>query len=172
MTISKESERKFIVKLPSSWAALSELFDDLVDIKRIQQSYLKPEGKEPSARVRKTIAGLTGDKEVSYDFNQKFPIETGVHKEKEYSISKSEYEKHLKNTHPDKAEIEKTRFVFEYNDQTFELDVFKGRLKGLAILEIELNDIDDTVEFPPFLKSVKEVTDDKRFSNFNLANKK
>ena len=42
----------------------------------------------------------------------------------------------------------------------------------MAILEIELEDINDKVELPSFLKVIKEVTEDKRFSNFNLANKK
>ena len=56
-----ESERKFLVKFPTSWSVLSELFDNLIDIWRIHQTYLKPEGDEPSARVRKTISGLTGE---------------------------------------------------------------------------------------------------------------
>ena len=38
-------------------------------------------------------------------------------------------------------------------------------------MEIELEDMDDTVELPPFLKVVKEVTKDKRFSNYFLASK-
>ena len=38
-------------------------------------------------------------------------------------------------------------------------------------MEIELKDKDDTVELPPFIDVVKEVTKDKRFSNFSLADK-
>lgn len=169
MSTKLESERKFLVKFPTSWSVLSELFDNLIDVKRIHQTYLKAEGDEPSARVRKTVEGLTGETETIYHFNQKHPVETGVHKEKEYEITKSQYEKYLKKAHPKKVEVAKTRFVFEYDDQTFELDVFKGHLKGLAILEIELKDIDDTVELPPFLKVMKEVTKDERFTNYYLA---
>lgn len=171
MATKLESERKFLVKFPTSWSALSEMFDDLIDVKRITQTYLKPEGKEPSARVRKTIAGLTGDTETEYHFNQKEFIEAGVHNEKEHELTKSQYEKYLKLAHPDKVEVAKTRFVFKFDDQVFELDVFKGALKGLAILEIELNDIKDTVELPSFLKVIKEVTKDKRFTNFALADR-
>lgn len=68
--------------------------------------------------------------------------------------------------------MEKTRFVFDWHEQRFELDVFKGHLKGLAIMEIELDDKDDTVELPPFINVIKEVTKDKRFNNFSLADKK
>jgi len=172
MSTKLESERKFLVKFPTSWSVLSELFDKLIDVKRIHQTYLKPEGDEPSARVRKTVEGLTGETETVYHYNQKHPVETGVHKEKEHEITKAQYEKYLKKAHPKKVEVAKTRFVFEYNDQTFELDVFKGPLKGLAILEIELEDIDDTVEMPPFLKVIKEVTDNESFTNYALADKK
>jgi len=167
-----EIERKFLVKFPTSWSALSQMFEDLVDVKRISQTYLKPEGKEQAGRVRKTVKGLTGDTDTVYHFNQKKPVDTGVHEETEREISKSEYEKYLRNSNPDKAPIEKTRFVFKYNDQVFELDVFKGPLKGLAILEIELEDKNDTVELPDFLPIIKEVTGDKKYTNFALADKR
>lgn len=172
MATKLEIERKFLVKFPTSWSALSEMFDDLVDVKRISQTYLTPEGDEPAARVRKTVEGLTGDTETVYHFNQKKPVDTGVHEETEREITRAQYEKALKKSNPDKVPVEKTRFVFKYNDQVFELDVFKGPLKGLAILEIELEDKNDTVELPPFLKVVKEVTKDKKFTNFSLADKK
>jgi len=172
MTTKLEIERKFLVKFPTSWSALSEMFDDLVDVKRISQTYLKPDPCEQAARVRKTVKGLTGDLETEYHFNQKKPVDTGVHEETEREIDQKEYEKYLKKSNSDKVPVEKTRFVFKFNDQTFELDVFKGPLKGLAILEIELEDKNDTVELPPFLKVIKEVTKDKRFTNFALADKK
>lgn len=172
MVTKLEIERKFLVKFPTSWSALSEMFDELMDVKRISQTYLKPEGDEPAARVRKTIEGLTGETETVYHFNQKKPVDSGVHEETEREINKSQYEKYLKQSNPGKVAVEKTRFVFKYNDQVFELDVFKGALKGLAILEIELEEKDETVELPPFLKLIREVTKDKKFTNFALADKK
>jgi CYTH domain-containing protein len=172
MPTKLEKERKFLIKLPTSWSDLAELFEYLVDVKRITQTYLKAEPGEQAARVRKTIEGPADDTTTVYHFNQKKPVETGVHEEKEHKISDKEYEKALKKSNPEKCAVEKTRFVFDYHDQTFELDLFKGHLKGLAIMEIELKDMKDTVELPPFLKVVKEVTKDKRYSNFNLADKK
>jgi CYTH domain-containing protein len=172
MSTKLEIERKFLVKFPQSWSDLSSIFDDLVDVKRISQTYLKSEEGEPSARVRKTVEGLTGDTDTVYHYNQKSPVETGVHKEKEYEITKSQYEKHLKNAMPSKVSLDKTRFVFKFDDQIFELDVFKGALKGLAILEIELKNKNQKVELPPFLKVIKEVTEDKKYNNFSLADKK
>jgi CYTH domain-containing protein len=147
------------------------MFDKLIDVKRIVQVYLTAHKGEQAARIRKTVEGLTGNTNTVYHFNQKEPVEPGVHKEKEKEISKKQYANFLKSSNEDKVPVEKTRFVFKYNDQTFELDIFKGALKGLAILEIELKDIKDNVDLPPFLRLIKEVTEDKRFSNFNLANK-
>jgi CYTH domain-containing protein len=172
MSKSLEIERKFLVKFPTSWSELVELFDDLVDVKRISQTYLQHEINEPSPRVRKTVEGLTGETETVYHFNRKKPVSAGVREEEEREISKKEYENYLKKPLPGKVEITKTRFVFNYNDQIFELDVFKGALKGLAILEIELEDKDQPVELPPFLKVIKEVTEDKKYNNFELASKK
>ena len=167
-----EIEKKFLVKFPTSWSRLAELFDGLVDVKRISQTYLKPEGNEPSARVRKTIEGLTGDTDTVYHYNQKKLVEKGVHEETEHEITKKQFENYLKNPHPDKFTVEKTRFVFKYKEQIFELDVFKGPLKGLAILEIELKNRKQKVSLPPFLDIKKEVTDDKRYNNFSLATKR
>ena len=172
MSTHLEIERKFIIEFPKSWFALSELFDGLIDVKRISQTYLKSEEGEQAARVRKTEQGLTGDTEIVYHYNQKKPVESGVHEEKEYEISKKEYEDYLKDANPDKVAVEKTRFVFDFQDQVFELDVFKGPLKGLAILELELKDKDQKIEMPPFLKVLEEVTKDKKFTNFSLADKK
>lgn len=173
MPTKLEKERKFLIKFPTSWSSLAELFEYLVDVKRITQTYLKAEEGEQAARVRKTVEGPTGHTKTVYHFNQKKPTgDTGVHEETEHDISDKEYEKSLKKADPKKVAVEKTRFVFDYNDQTFELDLFKGHLKGLAIMEIELENMEDTVELPPFLKVVKEVTKDKRFSNYSLADKK
>lgn len=167
-----ESERKFLIKFPTSWSALAELFDGIVDVKRISQTYLKAEPGEQAARVRKTIEGLSGDTETVYHYNQKKPVETGVHEETEREISQKKYEEYLKKANASKCSVEKTRFVFKWHDQVFELDLFKGHLKGLAILEIELDDIHDKVELPSFLPIIKEVTEDKRYTNFSLADKK
>jgi CYTH domain-containing protein len=171
MTNKIERERRFLVKFPQSWEALSEMFDDLIDIKRITQTYLKPKDDEPAPRVRKTIEGLSDETKIVYHYNQKKPIETGAHQELEHQISDKKYQEYLKDPYPGKGPVEKTRFVFKYHDQVFELDVFKGPLQGLAILEIELQSKNETVELPPFLEIVKEVTEDKKMNNFYLADR-
>jgi len=172
MSKKLEIERKYLVKFPASWSDLTALFDQLIDVKRISQTYLKSKNGEPSARVRRTLQGLSGDTEVVYHYNQKFFVEDGINDELEKEITKKQYEEYLKNPLPNKFTLEKTRFVFCYKKQTFELDVFKGPLKGLAILEIELKSKDQKVELPPYLKVIKEVTREKKYNNFSLCEKK
>ena len=51
----------------------------------------------------------------------------------------------------------------------WEIDVFEGKNKGIIIAEIELESEEEEFSLPPFVE--KEVTDDKRYSNHNLAKK-
>lgn len=172
MAILLEVERKWLIKSPNSWIDIANIFDNIVDVKRINQTYLTAKPGEQAARVRQTVEGLSGDTSVIYHFNQKKPTgDTGAHEEKEFEISKKEYENYLKKANPTKCAVEKTRFVFKWHDQVFELDLFKGHLKGLAILELEMKDADDTVELPSFLKVIKEITKNKFYTNFALADK-
>lgn len=52
----------------------------------------------------------------------------------------------------------------------WELDRFTGSLEGLILLEIELDHEDDPIPEPPSgVSSLREVTDDKLFTNSRLA---
>ncbi len=51
----------------------------------------------------------------------------------------------------------------------FELDLFEKELEGLAVLEIELDSMDDEVELPPFLNIAREVTHDEKYRNSKMA---
>ena len=102
-----EKERKFVVASITSWSVLADLLKDVVDIKRINQTYLKPKPNEQAARVRQTISGLSGHTKTEYHYNKKKPIETGVHQETEFKISEKEYHQYLKQANPNKCEVEK-----------------------------------------------------------------
>lgn len=167
-----EIERKFLVKFPKSWSEIIKLFSNVVEIQRIEQTYLKTDKDEPAPRIRKVTEGLSGDKSIYYEYNQKFKLNSAAHKEKEKKLNKKQYEKLLEDARNDMMTLSKIRFVFTYNDQLFELDVFKDPLSGLAILEIELKDKNQKIELPPYLNIIKEVTKEKQFNNFELAKKK
>lgn len=63
----------------------------------------------------------------------------------------------------------KTRYVVPHGDFLWEIDVFTDR--ELALAEVELPDTDTVAEIPSWLAPyvVREVTDDKTYSNSSLA---
>lgn len=60
--------------------------------------------------------------------------------------------------------VTKTRYL----SGRWEIDEFHGALDGLVVAEIELNDINETVDLPPFIG--KEVSGDPRYYNSMLSN--
>jgi len=91
-------------------------------------------------------------------------------------LSKEAFDNLMKKT--DNAIIEKTRYLIPYTyysvtkmsdcHVTIELDVFKGRLSGLIMVEVEFDSTEDAREFvsPSWFK--KEVTSDSRYQNANM----
>jgi Uncharacterized protein conserved in bacteria len=64
--------------------------------------------------------------------------------------------------------IEKDRFLVPSGNHTYEVDVFRGRHKGLIIAELELDSESESFEKPDWLG--EEVTGDERYYNAYLAN--
>ena len=56
-----------------------------------------------------------------------------------------------------------------YQNQYFEIDVYPF-WQDKAIMEIELSNQDEKIEFPKEIKVIREVTDDDNYKNANLAN--
>ena len=70
---------------------------------------------------------------------------------------------------PNKRTIHKLRRCFVWNNRYFELDTFVEPQLPHLLLEIEDVSEEEVLEFPPFLKVVKEVTNDPNYYNANLA---
>jgi CYTH domain-containing protein/predicted ATPase len=90
--------------------------------------------------------------------------------ERERVITKDEHH-HLIMTALDhgRQPIKKYRSCFVFKDQYFELDVFRRPLIPYAMLERELLSEKEEVVLPPFLKVVKEVSDDPAWKNSAIA---
>ena len=63
--------------------------------------------------------------------------------------------------------VEKTRYVFEQNGVTWELDVFEGANAGLVMAEVELESEDQAISLPDWAGA--EVSRDPRYYNAYLA---
>lgn len=168
-----EIERKFLVEPVVSWENLQSAAQMIDSIYNIEQTYLLNNDPDVKKRVRKmqSIYAET----VKYFYNSKRKIENGVNEEDELEITSKEYDIYLQFEDLTKNRIYKTRITFtQYIDKyeyKYELDLFKNQLQGLSMLEIELKSKDDVISIPSFFKVIKEVTNEKKYSNYNLADK-
>lgn len=159
-----EIERKFLLRSMPDFSSNSYL--KTAQEVSIEQMYLISPNEKEELRIRKRTLG----KSSAYYRTHKIKMSSRIRQEKEERISAKEYLDLQVLKNPDSDTIVKSRFCFIYNNQYFELDVFKNP-PSLCLLEIELTDVNDKVEIPPFLDVAGEVTDDDRYSNRFLAKK-
>ena len=159
--VPKEIERKFLIKKPSLYE-ISKL--GCVSKTQIIQTYLHPNRADTERRVRQR-----GTKERGFNFyyTEKTDAGHGERIECETKISPKEYIEYLSEADTTLHQISKTRYCFVYARQYFELDIYPFS-DEYAILEIELNNINEEIVFPP-LGIVKEVTDNPDYRNHALA---
>ena len=155
-----EIERKFLIEYPDiAW------LQSLPNCSRIDiiQTYLTaPEGEERRVRQRghdghylftmTTKRALTGMKRI----------------EVEKRLTKDEYLAALMETDVTRRQIRKTRYCLTWGIQYFEIDVYPF-WDDKAIVEIELSDENEPIDFPPQLHVIREVTDDPAYKNAELA---
>lgn len=85
--------------------------------------------------------------------------------EYEFETALSEYD--AKKSDMVGIEIIKTRYEIESGGLVWELDVFRGTLDGLCVVEVELDDVAAVVTPPDWVG--EEVTFDVRYKNAMLA---
>lgn len=159
MNSALEIERKFLVEMPDT----KQL--DITERLDILQTYLNDGEDGSQRRVRKICRNGV----LSYVYTEKIFYSAEVRKETEFEISSEEYERLAAQRKTELRPIEKTRLRFLYKEQLFELDVYPfSRL--LAILELELDDPEQEIFFPDYIKVVKEVTGVDAYSNTSLGN--
>ncbi len=144
-----EIERRFLVRVPDA------LWSGLRGGLRLRQGYVLA-GKAASVRIR------TGE--------PRGPVLTvksgsGVKRREVETVVPREVAEAL-FTASERRVLEKVRFPIG----PWELDRFVGSLSGLALLEIELTRVDETIPDPPYDVSIlHEVTMDNRFTSAHLA---
>lgn len=159
--VPKEIERKFLIKKPSI-----EEIEKLGYISKseIIQTYLNKKDNITERRIRQRG---TNDNGYNFYYTEKTNIKNGIRYEKEEKISKDEYIRYLADADTSLHQIKKTRYCFVYDNRYFEMDLYPFS-NEYAILEIELNDINEEINFPT-LSIIKEVTNDNNYRNSQLA---
>jgi CYTH domain-containing protein/predicted ATPase len=158
----KEIERRFLIENDSLFDLNKELLHPVT--LDITQTYLKTtDGTVTRIRRRGDDLGAI------YTFTAKSPKIGASCMEVEHNISSAEFAELIKQYDPDRRTIQKKRHCFLWHDKQFELDEFVSPRSGMRILEIELDREDEPFVFPAFLTSVKEITTDPEYSNWNIA---
>lgn len=153
-----EIERKFLIDYPER-----ELLDR-GESSVITQTYLAKDGSGMNSRVRKRV---WGDK-TEYTHTRKKHISDIRRVEEERLISENEYNELLKSADLRRKTIHKTRYCIESGAHTFEIDIFPF-WDDRAIMEVELSHEDERFTVPQGIRIIREVTDDKRYTNSSLA---
>ena len=143
-----EIERKFLIK---------ELPSDFEETIHIKQYYLS-NNKNMVQRLRifnKENAIMSFKEKTSkmskYEFEYNIPLEDA---HKMISILNVPF-------------IDKKRHIIYIDSVKWEIDEFLGNNKGLIIAEVELKTENQSINIPNWID--KEVTNDKKYYNYNLA---
>lgn len=152
-----EIERKFLIEFPD----IKLLCAHGARVMELEQSYI-----EGGGRVRK----VTENGRVSYIKTVKKHITDLKREEKEWEITKEEYEKELENKTFGTETIVKTRYAVALYGFVYEIDIFPF-WSDRAFMEVELENENQQFPIPDFLKIIKDVTFDKRYRNSSLARK-
>ena len=89
--------------------------------------------------------------------------------ETERQVSNALYESLLQQADPYRSTIRKTRRSFIWKGQYFEIDIFHEPVNDLILLQTKGVEQQETVNFPPFIKVIKDVTGNSQYYNYNIA---
>ncbi|MGN0793861.1 MAG: AAA family ATPase [Aristaeellaceae bacterium] len=155
-----EIERKYLIEYPDlAW------LESLPNCNRLDviQTYLTaPEGEERRVRQR----GSGGH--YLFSLTTKRAIDGLKRVEVEKRLTKDEYLLALMEADVTRRQIRKTRYCLTWGIQYFEIDVYPF-WQDKAIVEIELSDENEPIDFPPQLHVIREVTHDPAYKNAELA---
>ena len=155
----KEIERKFLISYPTP-QVLAECSSE----SDIVQTYLKRTAVGVSNRVRaRTTNGI-----CVYTHTEKQHITDVTRIELEHEIGEEEYNELLKQKDPERNVIIKKRYCLNYLGQEFEIDVYPF-WSDRAVMELELSSEEQEIFFPECVHVIRELTEDKRYTNASLA---
>ncbi len=149
-------ERKYIVELTGEIPGVIE--------SEITQTYLVA---EPGCEVRLRRRGWQG--KYVYVHTTKRRISDTEKLETERPINNNLYGSLLQQADPYRNTISKVRKSFIWKGQYFELDNYFKPVKNLMILETKGIAEQESVNFPPFIKVIKDITGNSKYYNYNIA---
>ena len=155
-----EIERKYLIRYPDIAWLESLPKCEKVDI--LQTYLVSPDDRQ--IRVRKRGS----DGHYIYYRSEKRHVTPYRRVAVEKRLTEAEYLEMLGSADPATRPIKKTRYCLADNNAYFEIDIYP-EWKKQAVLEIELESSEEEVHIPDGIQVIREVTGDKRYSNFALA---
>lgn len=158
--ITTEIERKYIIFIPEihELESMSEYSKS-----EIVQTYLKGVAGETHRVRSRTTSGKT-----VYTETRKIRIDHISVTEIERELTLAEYEELILTKDVCRTPIVKTRHTFVYRGQLYEIDVYPD-WRSTCVMETELTSRTERAEIPPFIRIIKEVTGEKKYSNAAMA---
>ncbi|MBQ4141283.1 MAG: CYTH domain-containing protein [Clostridia bacterium] len=155
-----EIERKFLIEYPN----LNELeaYPNYTK-SEIAQTYLMTDDGFTSRVRKRTTNGAT-----KYIFTEKKRVNDLKCIENEHEITKEEYNGLLRLADPERITVEKTRYCLPCGGRVVEIDIYPF-WTDRAIAEVEMEDENEKVELPDFIKVIRDVTAEKAYKNYSLA---
>ena len=152
-----QEERIFRVRITGEIPECSESM--------ITQTYLVA---EPGCEVRLRRREWSGGKVVNVHRSKKRLSDTEVI-ETERRVDNNLYEQMLQQSDPYRFTIKKRRQSFIWKGQFFEIDTFIEPLNDLVMMETKGIAAQESVNFPPFIEVIEDVTGNSRYLNYNIA---
>lgn len=167
MALKTENERKFLVDLKAfnDWKKPMSIYDPpggddgVLEETLVQQGYLSL--VPPVVRIRRAKEQRSGLS--SHTVTVKLG---GLQVRKEFEMGVTGADSAVLLTLC-RFTVTKTRWLVQWNDARWEVDVFEKWFKGLCVAELENQRMPVKAKLPPWLG--REVTKDKRYSNVMLA---
>jgi CYTH domain-containing protein len=152
-----EIERKYLIRMPD------DILLSALPSSRIEQIYiLSADGARERIRRRiypdRTVCTHTIKKRLS-DLSRI---------ENEEEIGEDRYAELLLRSDPKRKPIRKTRYLYRFKGQVFEIDCFPF-WDDRALMEIEMEAEDQQVCLPPDIEIIREVTREKQYTNSAIA---
>ena len=160
MSTPIEIERKLVIAMPDV-SALSAI--DGYSASDIEQTYLTS-----APHVTRRVRARSYSDHTVYTETKKVRIDKMSAFEDEREITESEYAAMLQEIAPGTVTLHKTRHTFPCFGRTVEIDIYPN-WNRTCILEVELKSEDEELILPDFIRVIKEVTGDRRYSNASMS---
>ena len=156
-----EIERKFLIERP-----VLRLLEALPNCERVDiiQTYLKTDKDTEELRIRQR--GANGH--YIYFKTRKKKLSDMKRVEQEERLTQEEYLSLMVQADPACRPIHKERYCLSENGLYYEIDIYPD-WPDKAIMEIELHSENQEISIPEGIHVIREVTNDRAYSNHELA---